>query len=257
MSELVQSAAKKPSGATVFGYHVNDPERFGVVDFDKDMHALSIEEKTAHPKSNYAVTGLYFYDNKVVDIAKNIQPSARGELEITDVNKVYLEQGKLDVKLMGRGYAWLDTGTHDSMLEAANFIATIERRQNLKVAAIEETYFDRDFKEAGIDFNFVQDNQSLSSRAGVLRGLHFQRGKAAQTKLIRVVTGAVLDVIVDVRKGSPTYKQWEGYILSASNHRQLLVPRGFAHGFLTLTDNVNFLYKVDNYYEADGVYIAK
>ena len=113
-----------------------------------------------------------------------------------------------------------------------------------------ETYSDRDFKAAGIDFNFIQDNQSLSSQAGVLRGLHFQRGQAAQTKLIRVVTGAVLDVIVDVRAGSPTYKQWEGYLLTASNHRQLLVPRGFAHGFLTLTDNVNFLYKCDNYYEA-------
>ena len=117
-----------------------------------------------------------------------------------------------------------------------------------------ETYSDRDFKEAGIDFDFIQDNQSLSAEAGVLRGLHFQRGKAAQTKLIRVVTGAVLDVIVDVRAGSPTYGKWEGYIISESNHRQLLVPRGFAHGFVTLTDNVNFLYKCDNYYnaEADG-----
>lgn len=138
LSQLVQDAAKKIEGATVFGYHVNNPERFGVVDFDEKMHALSIEEKPAHPKSNYAVTGLYFYDNSVVDIAKHIKPSARGELEITDVNKEYLRQGKLDVKLMGRGYAWLDTGTHDSMLEAANFIATIERRQNLKVAALEE-----------------------------------------------------------------------------------------------------------------------
>ncbi|WP_421568444.1 dTDP-4-dehydrorhamnose 3,5-epimerase [Lactiplantibacillus plantarum] len=117
-----------------------------------------------------------------------------------------------------------------------------------------ETYSDRDFKEAGIDFDFIQDNQSLSAEAGVLRGLHFQRAKAAQTKLIRVVTGAVLDVIVDVRAGSPTYGEWEGYIISESNHRQLLVPRGFAHGFVTLTDNVNFLYKCDNYYnaEADG-----
>ena len=117
-----------------------------------------------------------------------------------------------------------------------------------------ESYSDKDFKAAGIDFNFIQDNHSLSSQAGVLRGLHFQRGKAAQTKLIRVVTGAVLDVIVDVRKGSPTYGEWEGYILSESNHRQLLVPRGFAHGFVTLTDNVNFLYKCDNYYnaQADG-----
>ena len=113
-----------------------------------------------------------------------------------------------------------------------------------------ESYSDRDFKEAGIDIDFIQDNHSLSTQAGVLRGLHFQRGKAAQTKLIRVVTGAVLDVIVDVRAGSPTYKQWEGYILSASNHRQLLVPKGFAHGFVTLTDNGNFLYKCDGYYDA-------
>ncbi|MCY9806002.1 dTDP-4-dehydrorhamnose 3,5-epimerase [Lentilactobacillus senioris] len=113
-----------------------------------------------------------------------------------------------------------------------------------------ESYSERDFKEVGIDIDFIQDNHSLSTQAGVLRGLHFQRGKAAQTKLIRVVTGAVLDVIVDVRKGSPTYKKWEGYILSESNHRQLLVPKGYAHGFVTLTDNVNFLYKCDNYYDA-------
>ena len=138
LSELVQSAAQKEDGATVFGYHVNDPERFGVVEFNEDMHALSIEEKPAQPKSNYAVTGLYFYDNDVVQIAKNIQPSKRGELEITDVNTEYLRRGKLDVKLMGRGYAWLDTGTHDSMMEASNFIATVEKRQNLKVACLEE-----------------------------------------------------------------------------------------------------------------------
>ena len=115
-----------------------------------------------------------------------------------------------------------------------------------------ESYSDRDFKAAGIDFDFIQDNHSLSTQAGVLRGLHFQRGKAAQTKLISVATGAVLDVIVDLRKGSPTYKQWEGYILSESNHRQLLVPKGYAHGFVTLTDNVNFLYKCDNYYDAEA-----
>lgn len=138
LSEQLQQAAKKTDGATVFGYHVNDPERFGVVEFDKDMHALSIEEKPEHPKSNYAVTGLYFYDNDVVGIAKNLKPSARGELEITDINKEYLQRGKLDVKLMGRGYAWLDTGTHDSMLEAASFIATIQKRQSLKVACLEE-----------------------------------------------------------------------------------------------------------------------
>lgn len=122
-----------------------------------------------------------------------------------------------------------------------------------------ESYSRRDFQSVGIDIDFIQDNHSLSQQAGVLRGLHFQRGKAAQTKLIRVVTGAVLDLIVDVRKGSPTYKKWESYLLTASNHRQLLVPKGFAHGFVTLTDNVNFLYKCDNYYDkaADGGFSFK
>lgn len=138
LSKLVQEAAEKTDGATVFGYHVNDPERFGVVEFDSNMKALSIEEKPEDPKSNYAVTGLYFYDNTVVEKAKNLKPSDRGELEITDINKLYLDEGKLDVKLMGRGYAWLDTGTHDSMMEAASFIATIQKRQNLKVACLEE-----------------------------------------------------------------------------------------------------------------------
>ena len=138
LSKLVQKAAQKKDGATVFGYHVNDPERFGVVEFDNNMKALSIEEKPENPKSNYAVTGLYFYDNTVVEKAKNLKPSDRGELEITDINKLYLDEGKLDVKLMGRGYAWLDTGTHDSMMEAASFIATIQKRQNLKVACLEE-----------------------------------------------------------------------------------------------------------------------
>ncbi|WP_049154410.1 glucose-1-phosphate thymidylyltransferase RfbA [Ligilactobacillus salivarius] len=138
LSKLVQEAAEKIDGATVFCYHVNDPESFGVVEFDDDMKALSIEEKPENPKSNYAVTGLYFYDNTVVEKAKNLKPSNRGELEITDINKLYLDEGKLDVKLMGRGYAWLDTGTHDSMMEAASFIATIQKRQNLKVACLEE-----------------------------------------------------------------------------------------------------------------------
>ena len=138
LSKLVQEAAQKTNGATVFGYHVNDPERFGVVEFDSNMKALSIEEKPENPKSNYAVTGLYFYDNTVVEKAKNLKPSDRGELEITDINKLYLDEGKLDVKVMGRGYAWLDTGTHDSMMDASSFIATIQKRQNLKVACLEE-----------------------------------------------------------------------------------------------------------------------
>ncbi|MGM9886602.1 MAG: glucose-1-phosphate thymidylyltransferase RfbA [Lactococcus sp.] len=138
MSKLLQKAASKKSGATVFGYHVNDPERFGVVEFDEDMNAVSIEEKPEKPKSNYAVTGLYFYDNDVVEIAKNIKPSPRGELEITDVNKVYLERGDLSVELMGRGFAWLDTGTHASLLEAAQYIETVQRMQNVMVANLEE-----------------------------------------------------------------------------------------------------------------------
>jgi len=138
LSKMLQEAAAKTVGATVFGYHVNDPERFGVVDFDENHHAISIVEKPEHPTSNYAVTGLYFYDNQVVDIAKKIKPSPRGELEITDVNQEYLRRGQLDVQLMGRGFAWLDTGTHASLQQASSFIETIQTRQNLEVACLEE-----------------------------------------------------------------------------------------------------------------------
>lgn len=138
MSKMLARAAAKPKGATVFGYQVKDPERFGVVEFDKDMRAISVEEKPEHPKSNYAITGLYFYDNDVVNIAKSIKPSPRGELEITDVNDAYLKRGDLDVEVMGRGFAWLDTGTHESLLEAAQYIETVQRMQNVQVANLEE-----------------------------------------------------------------------------------------------------------------------
>ncbi|MDW8751622.1 glucose-1-phosphate thymidylyltransferase RfbA [Streptococcus suis] len=138
LTKMLQRAASKEKGATVFGYQVKDPERFGVVEFDADMNAVSIEEKPEVPKSNFAVTGLYFYDNDVVEIAKNIKPSPRGELEITDVNKAYLDRGDLSVELMGRGFAWLDTGTHESLLEAAQYIETVQRLQNVQVANLEE-----------------------------------------------------------------------------------------------------------------------
>jgi len=147
-SERLQFAAVKTHGATVFGYYVDDPERFGVVEFDKNGKAISLEEKPEVPKSNYAVTGLYFYDNKCVEYAKSLKPSARGELEITDLNRIYLENGVLEVSLLGRGYAWLDTGTIDSLMDASNYIMAVEKRQGIKISAIEEVAFRMGFINA-------------------------------------------------------------------------------------------------------------
>ena len=148
LTELLNSADERSAGATVFGYYVNDPERYGVVSFGQDGKADSIIEKPANPASNYAVTGLYFYDNQVIDIAKAIKPSARGELEITTVNQVYLQQGQLNVEIMGRGYAWLDTGTHASLLDAAQFVRVVEERQGLKIACPEEIAFTNGYIDA-------------------------------------------------------------------------------------------------------------
>lgn len=178
LPETLARARQRENGATVFAYHVSDPQRYGVVDFDHKKRALTIEEKPDRPKSNWAVTGLYFYDHQVVDIAANIEPSARGELEITDVNQVYLDKGELNVEVMGRGYAWLDTGTPDSLLEAAEFVGTLERRQGTKIACPEEIAFRMGFIDAG-QLNVIANRHGKSDYARYLRGIVEGDGFAA------------------------------------------------------------------------------
>ncbi len=170
LPELLESGTGVIDGATVFAYHVTDPDRYGVVEFDDEMRALSIEEKPKHPKSNWAVTGLYFYDADVVDIAANLKPSARGEYEITDVNRIYLERGKLKVSIMGRGYAWLDTGTPDSLLEAGEFVRTLEKRQGFKIACPEEIAFSKGFITRE-QFSRIAENAGKSDYAMYLKNL--------------------------------------------------------------------------------------
>ncbi|MDH4562761.1 glucose-1-phosphate thymidylyltransferase RfbA [Pseudomonas sp. BN411] len=167
---LLRDASSRSKGATVFGYYVKDPERFGVVEFDDDRRAVSIEEKPLKPKSNYAVTGLYFYDNDVVEIAKQVEPSDRGELEITSVNQAYLKRGDLNVQLLGRGFAWLDTGTHESLLEAAHFVETIEKRQGYKVACLEEIAFHNNWLSAN-DLQRIGKSLSKNSYGQYLMSL--------------------------------------------------------------------------------------
>lgn len=169
-SEVLANARQRTSGATVFAYHVADPERYGVVDFDEQMHAVSIEEKPASPRSNWAVTGLYFYDSQVVDVAANLTPSTRGEFEITDVNQTYLDRGQLHVEVMGRGYAWLDTGTPESLLEAAEFVGTLERRQGTKIACPEEIAFRMGFIDEG-QLGVAIDRLGKSDYARYLRAV--------------------------------------------------------------------------------------
>lgn len=175
LTDKLLSASSQTDGATVFGYYVNDPKRYGVVGFDETGKVNSIEEKPSEPKSNYAVTGLYFYDNDVIEIAKNVQPSHRGELEITDVNRAYLEASKLQVELLGRGFAWLDTGTHDSLLQAANFMQVVEQRQGLKIAAPEEIAWRKGFIDDAQLEKLAQETQKSGYGEYLLRCLHEHR----------------------------------------------------------------------------------
>ena len=178
LSKKLMAAASKETGATVFGYYVDDPERFGIVEFDSEGKAISIEEKPEHPKSNYCVTGLYFYDNKVVEYAKNLKPSKRGELEITDLNRIYLENGELDVQVLGQGFTWLDTGTHESLVEATNFVKTMETHQHRKIACLEEIAYLKKWitkEQLLIDIEPLKKNQYGMYLMYVLNGKYIDK----------------------------------------------------------------------------------
>lgn len=179
LSKRLLAAASKENGATVFGYYVDDPERFGVVEFDENGKAISLEEKPKHPKSNYAVTGLYFYDNKVVEYAKNLKPSLRGELEITDLNRIYLNEGTLDVTLLGQGFTWLDTGTHQSLVDATNFVETVEEHSHRKIACIEEIAFDNGWitrEQLTESYEECMKNQYGQYLKNILDGKYIDKG---------------------------------------------------------------------------------
>lgn len=178
LRKRLKAAARKEEGATIFGYYVDDPERFGVVEFDKEGKAVSLEEKPTAPKSNYAITGLYFYDKRVVEYAKQIRPSARGELEITDLNRIYLEKGNLDVTLLGQGFTWLDTGTHESLVDATNFVKTVETHQNRKIACLEEIAYNNGWineKKLGEACKLYQKNQYGRYLKDVLDGRYIDQ----------------------------------------------------------------------------------
>ncbi len=324
---LTRAVANAESGyATNFGFRIRDPERFGIMEFDEQNNIIGIEEKPKRPKSDFAVTGIYFYPSGVATKAKQIQPSERGELEITTLNNMYLKEQRLKGELLGSGFSWFDTGTFDSEMDAAVMIRAIENNQNRVISCPEQIAFDRGWitreqlteraellgknsygvflrkilenskpsktstKMSRIDTNLkdcyileparfgdargyyspVHIEQELSklgfegvkqisrskSGKGILRGMHFQKGKYAQAKIVEVIQGSVIDVVVDMRKDSPTYRQWTSALLTPDNNRQLYVPRGFAHGFLSLEDNTIFQYFVDNDYapeQEDGI----
>jgi glucose-1-phosphate thymidylyltransferase len=285
LSEVLERAAGREQGATVFGYRVHDPERYGVVEFDAEGRVVGIEEKPEKPRSSHAVTGLYFYDARVVGIAEGLEPSPRGELEITDVNKAYLESGDLQVELLGRGVAGLPRERGPAG-RAARTRRRLARHRHLRLAApgrelrrarvstrfqttvipgvvvvepevhrdergfLLESYQARRYREGGIGETFVQDNHSRSAR-GTLRGLHAQNPHP-QGKLVRVIEGEVFDVAVDARRGSPAYGRYVGVVLSAENFRQLYVPPGLLHGFLVTSELAQVEYKCTDFYHPEG-----